>query len=147
MIKPQLDNISLINSQLNKSFLTLPLWVLSHSLVSNSVRPHGLWPTRLLCPWNSPARILEWVAMSSSRGSSQPRDQTQVSCIWRQILYCLSPQGSPWILEQVVYPFSRGSSWLRNWTGISCIAGWFFTSWATTEATFPLDQHKSRNIR
>ena len=25
-------------------------------------------------------RILEWVAISSSRGSSQPRDQTQVSC-------------------------------------------------------------------
>ena len=27
------------------------------------------------------ARILEWVAMPSSRGSSQPRDQIQVSCI------------------------------------------------------------------
>ena len=27
------------------------------------------------------ARILEWVAMLSSRASSQPRDQTQVSCI------------------------------------------------------------------
>ena len=26
------------------------------------------------------ARIPEWVAMPSSRGSSQPRDQTQVSC-------------------------------------------------------------------
>jgi len=26
------------------------------------------------------ARILEWVAMPSSRGSSQSRDQTQVSC-------------------------------------------------------------------
>ena len=28
-----------------------------------------------------PARILEWVAIPFSRGSSQPRDQTQVSCI------------------------------------------------------------------
>ena len=26
------------------------------------------------------ARILEWVAFPSSRGSSRPRDQTQVSC-------------------------------------------------------------------
>ena len=26
------------------------------------------------------ARILEWVAISFSRGSSQPRDPTQVSC-------------------------------------------------------------------
>ena len=35
-------------------------------------------------------RILEWVAMPSSRGSSQPRDQTQVSyvsCICRQVLF------------------------------------------------------------
>ena len=28
----------------------------------------------------SQARILEWVAMSSSRGFSQPRDQTHISC-------------------------------------------------------------------
>ena len=33
------------------------------------------------------ARILEHVAISSSRGSSWPRDQTCVSCIGRQILY------------------------------------------------------------
>ena len=33
------------------------------------------------------ARILEWVAISSSRGSSQPRDRTCVSCIGRWILY------------------------------------------------------------
>ena len=28
-----------------------------------------------------PARILEWIAFPFSRGSSQPRDRTQVSCI------------------------------------------------------------------
>ena len=33
------------------------------------------------------ARILEWVAFSSFRGSSWPRDQTCVSCIDRWILY------------------------------------------------------------
>ena len=33
------------------------------------------------------ARILEWVAISFSRGSSPPRDRTQVSCIGRRILY------------------------------------------------------------
>ena len=33
------------------------------------------------------ARILEWVAISISRGSSQPRDRTWVSCIDRRILY------------------------------------------------------------
>ena len=36
------------------------------------------------------ARILDWVAISFSRDSAQPRDQTHVSCIscvGRQILY------------------------------------------------------------
>ena len=36
------------------------------------------------------ARIVKWVAMPSSRGSSQPRDQTHVSyiaCIGRWVLY------------------------------------------------------------
>ena len=35
----------------------------------------------------SQARILEWVAISFSWGSSQPKDWTCVSCISRQILY------------------------------------------------------------
>ena len=35
----------------------------------------------------SQTRVLEWVAISFSRGSSQPRDGTCVSCFGRQILY------------------------------------------------------------
>ena len=30
--------------------------VLSHSVVSNSLRSHGLQPSRLLCPWNFPGK-------------------------------------------------------------------------------------------
>ena len=44
------------------------------------------------------ARILEWVATSSSRGSSQTRDQTHVSCISRtgsQVLHQQRHLGSP----------------------------------------------------
>ena len=46
----------------------------SHSVVSNSVTPwtvHGILQ----------ARIQEWVTYPFSRGSSQPRNQTRVSCI------------------------------------------------------------------
>ena len=34
------------------------IWVSewSHSVVSDSLRPHGPWPTRLLCPWNFPGK-------------------------------------------------------------------------------------------
>ena len=48
---------------------------LSHNPPGSSV--HGI----------SQARKLEWVAISFSRRSFQPRDQNQVSCIGRQILY------------------------------------------------------------
>ena len=82
------------------------------------------------------ARILRWVAMASSRGPSQPRDQTQVSRIAGGYFYHLSHQGSPRILDWVVYPFSRGSSQPKNWIGVFCIAGGFFTSWVTRQSRF-----------
>ena len=47
------------------------------SVVCDSVQPYG---ARLLCHGILQARILEGVAMPSSRGSSRPRDQIRVSC-------------------------------------------------------------------
>ena len=44
--------------------------------MSSSLQPHGYTVHGIL-----QARILEWVAIPFSKGSSQPRDQTQVSCI------------------------------------------------------------------
>ena len=43
------------------------------------------------------ARILEWVTMPSSRGSSQPRDQTCVSCIscFASRFFTTEPPGKP----------------------------------------------------
>ena len=80
------------------------------------------------------ARILEWVAFPFSRGSSQPREWTQVSHIAGGFL---SHQGSPRILEWIAYPFFSGSSQPRNRTGVPCIAGRFFTNWAMKEARKP----------
>ena len=42
------------------------------------------------------ARILEWVAVPFSRGSSQSRDQTQVSCIASGFLPA-EPPGTPMV--------------------------------------------------
>ena len=81
------------------------------------------------------ARILEWVAFSFFRGSSQPRDRTQVSLIAGGVFTSWATrETSPRILEWVAYPFSIGSSRPRNRTGVSCIAGGFFTNWAMREA-------------
>ena len=47
----------------------------------------------------SQAGILVWVAISFSRGSSWPRDQTCVSCIDRRILY----QWATWKVPDCLY--------------------------------------------
>ena len=41
------------------------------------------------------ARILEWIAMPSSRGSSQPRDQIRISYIAGGF-FTIDPLGKPW---------------------------------------------------
>ena len=54
---------------------------LSCSVMSDSATPWAVALQTLLSTGIFQARILEWVAMPSSRESSQPRDRTQVSCI------------------------------------------------------------------
>ena len=59
-----------------------------HAQLCLTLRYHGLETSSVHGIFQ--ARILEWVAISSSRGSSQPRDHTHVSCIScivRQVLY------------------------------------------------------------
>jgi len=51
---------------------------------------------------NFPGRILEWVTVSFSRGSSQPQDQTHVSCIAADPLP-LSHQGLPLYVQSSVF--------------------------------------------
>ena len=56
-------------------FFAIP-WTVAHQ----APLPMGIFHTR----------ILEWIPMPSSRGSSQPKDQTRISyvyCIGRQVLY------------------------------------------------------------
>ena len=60
----------------------------------NSLQPHRLWSPPISGHGILQARILEWVAILFSRGASQPKDWTLVSCI-ADTLYSLSHQGSP----------------------------------------------------
>ena len=73
--------------------------VLSHLVVPTRCNPMAV-ARQSPCPWGIlQARILEWVAMLSSRGSSQPWDGTQGSCI---AAGCLSGQ----CLCAVLAPYS-----------------------------------------
>ena len=49
------------------------------------------------------ARILEWVAFSFSRRSSQPRDCTLVLPYCRQILYQLNHKGNPLLVIEFLF--------------------------------------------
>ena len=49
-------------------------------MLPDSLQLHGLYPLGSSVHGILQARILEWVAIPFSRGSSQPRDQTQI-CI------------------------------------------------------------------
>ena len=62
-------------------------WIFNESeSVCHSVRPTlcdpmDCGPPGFSVHWMLEARILEWVAISSSRGSSRPRDGTPVTCL------------------------------------------------------------------
>ena len=101
----------------------------SHSVVSNSLWPHGLYS-----PWNSPSQNTGVGSLSLLQGIPPSHGLNPGLQHCRCILYQLSHKESPRILEWVAYSFSRGSSWPRNRTGVSCIASGFFANWAIREA-------------
>ena len=105
----------------------------SHSVVSDSFRPPGLYSS-----WNSLGQNTEVGSLSLLQRifPSQGLNPDLPLCRW--ILYQLSHKGSPRMPEWIAYPFSSRSSWPRNWAGVSCIAGRFFTNWAIREAHYHL---------
>ena len=100
----------------------------SHSIVSDSLWPHGLYS-----PWNCPDQNTGEGSLSLLQGIFPTQGWNPGLPYCRQILYQLNHKGSPRILEWVAYIFSRGLSLPRNWTVVSCITGGFFTNWAIRE--------------
>ena len=82
-------------SPLKKIFLFCSTFVFGSRLVVSD----SLWPMDCSPPGSSvhgilQARILEWVAISFPRGSSQPRDWTQVSLVAGRF-FTTEPPGKP----------------------------------------------------
>ena len=87
---------------------------------------------QLLCPWNFQARILEWVAISSSKGSPWSRHWTHISFISRQILYhCPTWEARPFVCLFQKNTYSKPLSVLIGLFAfllLSCMNFlWFFT--------------------
>ena len=68
---------------------------LNHSIVSDSLQPHGLYPTRLLCPWDFPGKNTGVGCHSLLQGIFLIQRSKPGLLHCRQILYHLSYQGSP----------------------------------------------------
>ena len=121
-IHSELNNRVGVGKSVCLSILTWLCLVLNHVQLCN---PMDYSPSGSSVHGILQARILEWVAMHSSRGSSQPKIKLRSPALQADSLLS-EPPGRPQIPEWVAYPFSRGSSQPRNQTGASCTAGRLF---------------------
>ena len=72
----------------------------------------------------SQARILEWVVISSSRGSSWPRDWTWVSCLACRF-FTTEPPGKPICVQKCRYFFPHISQFSKiNWVSWNSTQFW-----------------------
>ena len=83
---------------LNKCMVSATQFVycdISCSFVSNFLRPHGLQPTRLLCPWDSPGKNTAVGCHFLFKGIFLTQGSNPGLLHCRQMLSPLSHQGSP----------------------------------------------------
>ena len=73
----------------------------SRTVVSDSLRPHGLYPIRLLCPWDSPGKSAAVDCHFLLQGIFPTQELNPGLPHCRQTLYRLSHQGRP-----------RNSNWI-----------------------------------
>ena len=71
------------------------------------------WPVSHQAPLSMPgilqARILEWVAISYSKGSSQPRNQTRISSpVLAGMFFIIEPPWEPYIINTLIYKWNYG---------------------------------------
>ena len=65
-----------------------------YSVMSNSLQPPGLWPSRLFCSWNSPGKKTGVGSLSLLQGIFLTRGSNLSLLHCRQILYRVSHQES-----------------------------------------------------
>ena len=103
-----LHNIHAISNHYSVHFKSINIKILFINYISIKLEKY-IWEPKYSCPTlcdpmdcSLPgssdhgifqARVLEWGAISFSRGSSRPRDRTRVSRIVGRGIYCLSHQG------------------------------------------------------
>ena len=80
------------------------------SVMFNSLWPHGLYPARLLCPWDYPGKKNGVGCHFLLQGTFLTQDQTHVSysfCIGRWILYHWATWGTLLIGGPAILPYKE----------------------------------------
>ena len=100
--------------------------------MSDSLRPHGLQPTRLLCPWNNPGQNTGVGCHSLLQGIFPTQGSNLGLQHRRQTLYHLNHQGSP--REE-----TAGNGWmLRPWWPMTPQGGQVLSLWNLLHSPWPL---------
>ena len=101
----------------------------SHSVMSNSLQPHGLQPSRLLYPWNSPSKNpgVDCCFLLQGIFPTQGSNVGLLHC--RQLLYCLSRQGSLKVRMVITHEAGRGLSWKGSVWASGLWAEFNFMTW------------------
>ena len=86
--------VSPAQNPFHKLLLRLSIVVVC-SIMSNSLKPHGLEPARLLCPWDSPGKNTGVGCHALLQGIFPTQESNQGLLHCRQILYQLSYWGRP----------------------------------------------------
>ena len=84
---------------------TVYVCMLSHLVMSNSLLPHGLQPTRFLCPWDSSGKNTGVGCCTLLQGIFPSQDWTCISYVylhWQGDASPLAPPGKP-VLNCVLY--------------------------------------------
>ena len=109
----------------------------SCSVVSNSLRPHGQWLTRLLCPWNSPGKSTGVGSHSFLQGIFLTRDRTGSLALQADSLPS-EPPGKPFPKPD----YTKKRSWslcgglLPIWSITAFSICWNYYIWDTCSANW-----------
>ena len=107
-----------------------------------------------LCPWMFQARILEWVASSSSRVSSRPKDQICVSYVLTGRFFTTSTTWKVLLIFYILIFWPWGmwdlSSSSRDQMHTPCTGGWSHNHWTSREVStivcFILYRHTTQDM-
>ena len=124
--------VRIILDDFNKlTYVFLLVMCVCNSVMSDSLRPYGLQPSRLLCPWafQGKSTWVGWPFLLQGIFSAQGLNSGFLHCL--QILYHLSHQGNMWAskerdsVKKKLLPKSDGDSeWELPWVFWKSLHPW-----------------------